>query len=55
MLCDASHDGIDNSRSWLVDWTLTNTSSFQAHGVISLSKYATQRCGFELGCGVGSS
>jgi len=36
-------------------FTLAKTSSFQAHGVISLSKYVTQRCGFELGCGVGSS
>jgi len=39
-------------QTWL---TLANTSSFKAHGVISLSKYVAQRCGSELGCGVGSS
>jgi hypothetical protein len=39
-------------QTWL---TLAKTSSFQAHGVISSNKYVVQRCGFELGCGVGSS
>jgi len=39
-------------QTWL---TLAKTSSFQAHGVISSSKYVAQKCGFELGCGVGSS
>jgi hypothetical protein len=43
---------------WHVDSNMASigkTSSFQAHGVISLNKYVAQRCGFELGCGVGSS